>query len=46
MFGLGFITGVGSYRDECVKKLLQLENSVLADQYRDFFEKYVILYLF
>ena len=43
MFGIGFIGGVASYRDECVRKLMALENSVLAKSYRDFLEKYVSL---
>jgi len=39
MFGLGFLSGVGSYRDECVRKILALENSVLAEQYRSYQQK-------
>ncbi|XP_057313489.1 OCIA domain-containing protein 1-like isoform X2 [Hydractinia symbiolongicarpus] len=36
MFGLGMFSGVASYRDECFRKIMSLENSVLAEQFRNF----------
>ncbi|XP_047126352.1 OCIA domain-containing protein 1 isoform X1 [Hydra vulgaris] len=36
IFSAGFFFGVGSYRNQCIEKILALENSVLADQYRNF----------
>jgi len=35
-FGLGVLLGVGSYRRQCLEKILALENSSLGDQLREF----------
>ena len=34
-FGLSLLTGIASYRRECMTKILQLENSPLADRLRE-----------
>ena len=35
----GLLFGVASYRKSCLEKIMQLENSVLSDQVREYYRR-------
>ena len=42
-FGGGFMSGVTSYKKTCMEKIMNLENSFLADQVRKQMKKLVLI---